>query len=169
MVQNDTKNILLISTFCVLLIMLYMINKICNSKDSLEYYIYDTQNVGKTVVIIGGTHGNEPIGNISIKNLIKKLNDKTIKLNKGKLILIPSVNYCALKLGIRFIPGIGDMNRKYPKNISYNNIGCPITDKVLDLIKDADFILDFHEGWGFHKKDRSMGSNYHTYRNKSIK
>ena len=136
-----------------------MINKICNSKDLLEYYVYDTQNVGKTVVIIGGTHGNEPVGNISIKNLIKKLNDKTIKLNKGKLILIPSVNYCALKLGIRFIPGIGDMNRKYPKNISYNNTGCPITDKVLDLIKDADFILDFHEGWGFHRKERrSMGS-----------
>lgn len=156
---QDIKHILLLSVILVLLIMTYMINKICDSPDSLEYYIYDSKNTGPTIAIIGGTHGNEPIGSIAIKNLIKKLNDKTIILERGKLILIPSVNYCALRLNIRMIPGIGDMNRKYPKIVGINNTDCPITNKILNLIKDTDFILDFHEGWGFHHKTkRSMGS-----------
>jgi hypothetical protein len=157
--QQDIKHILLLSVIFVLIIMTYMIYKICDSDDSLDYYIYDTKKNGPTIVMIGGTHGNEPIGSIAIKNLIKKINDKTIILEKGKLILIPSVNYCALRLNIRMIPGLGDMNRKYPKIVGINNTDCPIINKILDLIKDADFILDFHEGWGFHRKTkRSMGS-----------
>jgi len=161
MIQQDIKHILLLSVIFVLIIMTYMIYKICDSTDSLEYYIYDSKKSGSTIVIIGGTHGNEPIGSIAIKNLIKKLNDKTITLKRGKLILIPSVNYCALRLNMRMIPGIGDINRKYPKNLEINNndTGCPINNKIIELIKDADFILDFHEGWGFHRKTkRSMGS-----------
>jgi hypothetical protein len=140
-----------------------MIYKICDSPDSLDYYVYKGSEAdGPVIAIIGGTHGNEPIGSIIIRDLIKKLNTREIILKRGRLILIPDVNYCALKLGIRFIPGIGDLNRKYPrtypKDMNYSS--CPITNKIINLIKDADFILDFHEGWGFHKiHKRSMGSS----------
>lgn len=158
MLKNDTLQLIFILLFITILCMMYMIYKICDSDESLNYYIYDSKNPGQTVVIIGGTHGNEPIGSIAIHSLIEKLNNNSNKLKTGKLILIPDVNYCGLKLGIRFIPGIGDLNRKYPI-LNNDYTGCPITDKIINLIKDADFILDFHEGWGFHRIDNSsMGS-----------
>jgi uncharacterized protein len=164
MFNNNTKIVMQIFVLITLLILLYMIYKICDSDKSLDYYIYSGDNTSNTsgpvIAIIGGTHGNEPIGSIIIRDLIKKLNNKDIVLNRGKLILIPDVNYCALKLGIRYIPVIGDLNRKYPKNIKNNYSSCPITHKIINLIKDADFILDFHEGWGFHKiNNMSMGSS----------
>jgi hypothetical protein len=147
-----------------LLITFYLIHKICNSEESLDYFIYDTKIEGPTIMIIGGTHGNEPSGHYSIKKLIKQLNDKTIQIKKGKLILVPSVNYCALQVGIRMIPLIGDLNRKYPTEIDYNkkklNNNCPIISQIVDLTNKSDFILDFHEGWGFNRIDKnSMGSS----------
>ena len=34
-----------------------------------------------------------------------------------------------------------------------------VTFKLLELIKDSDFVLDFHEGWGFHRLNPdSLGS-----------
>jgi hypothetical protein len=145
----------------ILLFYIIIVNKICNNTDSIQIYEYDTKIPGPKIVIIGGTHGNEPSGAITIKDLIKNLNNKNINLKKGKLILIPEVNYCGLRVGIRFIPLIGDLNRKYPSklgNSKLNNI-CPINKKIIQNIDDADFVLDFHEGWGFHRitKD-SMGS-----------
>lgn len=132
-------------------------DRICNT--TLNYYIYDTKIPGNTILLIGGTHGNEPAGTECIKLLQKELNNKNISLKKGKLILIPEVNYCALRLGIRFIPFIGDMNRKYPckNNEKINN---NIINKIIHLTMNADFIIDFHEGWGFNRIDKkSMGSS----------
>ena len=131
---------------------------------STNIYLAVDNNNGPLIVIMAGTHGNEPTGTHAIYDLIEALNTNKIKLKKGKLILIPEVNYCALKVGIRFIPFIGDINRKYPHDINklYNNKlynKCPIIDKVTNLIKDAHFVLDFHDGWGFHRiNNNSMGS-----------
>ena len=171
-IDNFTIFIFLIILFFYIII----VNKICNSKESLQIYEYDTKIKGPKIVIIGGTHGNEPSGAVTIKDMIKNINNKNINLKKGKLILIPEVNYCGLRVGIRFIPLIGDLNRKYPHKINnsrlnnsklnnsrlnnskLNNI-CPITKQIINSIDDADFVLDFHEGWGFHRVTKeSMGS-----------
>jgi hypothetical protein len=155
--QNFT--LLWIILLILVILLMCLINKICNSDTSLNYYIYDSNKSGNTIAIIGGTHGNEPIGSIVIRDLIDKLNKKEIILKSGKLILIPDVNYCALRTGIRMIPGIGDLNRKYPKVI-HENSKCPITNKILNVIHNADFVLDFHEGWGFHRLNKkSMGTS----------
>jgi len=153
----DNYNLFLFIFLLILLFYIIIINKICNSKESLNIYEYDSNISGTKIVIIGGTHGNEPSGSETIKELIKNLNNNKIKIKSGKLILIPEVNYCALRIGIRFIPLIGDLNRKYP--FKKYKTTCPITLKIMDSIKDADFILDFHEGWGFHRVNKeSMGS-----------
>jgi hypothetical protein len=157
----NSNNFLLLFIILIFLLILsyFLINKICNNTESLDYFIYNSGNPGPTIAIIGGTHGNEPIGSIVIRELIEKLNNKNIILKSGKLILIPDVNYCALRVGIRMIPLIGDLNRKYPKKL-HENASCPINNKIINILKDADFILDFHEGWGFHRLNKdSMGSS----------
>ena len=147
--------------FIFLILYIIMLNKICNSKTSLEYFTFISENFQQndpTIVILGTTHGNEPAGYYSIKNIINKLSTSDIKLKKGKLILIPVINYCAFQMGLRFIPFIGDINRKYPLSETQKATN-PIIIQVTDLIKNADFILDFHEGWGYNRiNNKSMGS-----------
>jgi len=148
--------ILYLIIFLIVIMYIIIIDKICNT--ILKYYIYDSKVPGNTILLISGTHGNELAGTETIKLFQNELNNKNINLKTGKLILIPEVNYCALRLGIRYIPFIGDMNRKYPclRNKKCNN---SIINKIISLASNADFIIDFHEGWGFNRIDKkSMGS-----------
>lgn len=148
--------ILFLLIFLIIILNIIITDKLCNSE--LKYYIYDSKVPGNTILLIGGTHGNEPAGSICIKKFQNELNNKNINLKTGKLILIPEVNYCALRLGIRFIPFIGDMNRKYPQT---NNEKCnnKIINTIINFAMNSDFIIDFHEGWGFNRIDkRSIGS-----------
>lgn len=143
-----------------LFLIYYFLEKKCNT--SFEYYIYKSEdfnkNTDKTIMIISGTHGNEPAGYYEINNLIKELKNNRLKLQKCKLILVPGVNYCALKLNMRSVPIFGDINRKYPTSINKQPHN-KINKKILELAKDTDFILDFHEGWGYHRKNSaSIGS-----------
>ena len=85
------------------------------------------------------------------------LNTK-LKLKSGKLILIPDVNYCGLKLFNRNAPTVGDINRQYLVNSDNNSIS-KINQKIKSLINDADFVLDFHEAYNFNRKyQNSLGS-----------
>ena len=142
------------------------LKNICNGNESLEYFVYKNpeydSSTDKTVMIIAGTHGNEPAGHYAIKNLIHSLNDGTLKINSGRLILVPSVNYCALKMNLRYIPFIGDINRKYPTSTSQcEKIDSKINNKIMGLMQKSDFVLDFHEGWGFNRIDTwSIGSTF---------
>ncbi len=152
--------IIIIISLLILFYYMYTIsdlNKICNN---IEYFIYGSSTPNnKTILILGGIHGNEPAGSKAIYQLMNDLNTNKIT-TKNKLILIPCVNYCALQLNIRYLLGIGDLNRKFPisKDYKENNLH-PVIKKLLILIKDADIILDFHEGWGFYKeKNGSIGS-----------
>jgi len=152
---KDIITFIIIIVFLLILYIFFFTRYICTN---LDYYIYDSQKPGSTIMIIGGTHGNEPAGSESIKELIKDINLKKIILNHGKLILVPEVNYCALKLKIRYILGIGDLNRKYPKLLN-EQISSSINNKIIELARQSDFILDFHEGWGFHHANKdSIGS-----------
>jgi hypothetical protein len=161
MINQDIKEIIIILIVILIIYHFYLTYNVCSGSDSIEIYEFQSENYktgDKTILIIGGTHGNEPAGYLAIKKFMQNLNLNRIKLNSCKLILIPQVNYCALKLGIRFIPEIGDLNRKYPTTSdgkSSNNIIKQIQNKI----SEADFVLDFHEGWGFNRlNEDSMGS-----------
>ncbi len=133
------------------------INKICSN---LEYYNYGSKtDSNKTILILGGTHGNEPAGSKAILELMNDINTNKIT-TKHKLILVPYVNYCALQMNMRLIPHIGDINRMYPKCLNYKeNELNPIIKKIIGFMKEADFIIDFHEGWGYYKENNgSIGS-----------
>ena len=110
--------------------------------------------------MLGGTHGNEPSGYHALIKFKNQLDKDINMIKRGKIIIIPAVNYYALKLGIRYLPLFGDINRKYPQNIhNIKKSDSNIINKIIKLSNEADFILDFHEGWGYnrlHKK--SMGS-----------
>jgi hypothetical protein len=141
----------------------YLYNAICLDKicNNLEYFNYGISTPdNKTILILGGIHGNEPAGSKAILQLMNDLNTNKTKLNNNRLILIPYVNYCALQMNKRYITFIGDLNRKFPSTEKYDEDNLnPIIKKILIFIKEADFIIDFHEGWGYYKENNgSIGS-----------
>ena len=136
----------------IVILFIYITRKICIVEP--ESFIYDSKINGPTITIIGTTHGNEPVGYHAIKELINRLNTKDIILKRGKLILIPIVNYCGFRLNTRNSILYPDINRMYTNK----NTTSIINKTILKYAEQSNFLLDFHEGWGYHGNSSSIGS-----------
>ena len=119
--------------------------------------IIDSGNKGNVLLLIGGTHGNEPAGFIGLKNF----SNSNIKISSGKIIIIPDVNKLGLFFNVRFgfngfVPV--DYNRQYPTSLD-KKCGDFVNYQILKYIEMADFIIDFHEGWDYNiVQQKSLGS-----------
>ena len=101
-------------------------------------------DVGPTVIFTGANHGDEYEGPIALWWLSNELKSKDIR---GRVIIVPAMNYPAFKAGKRTssIDG-GNMNRTFP--------GRPdgtITEIIADyfnrvLLPMADYVADMHSG-----------------------
>jgi predicted deacylase len=137
--------------FIIYIILYYWANNI-------HIHTIDSFIQGPTVLIVGSSHGNEPAGTVCIETLL----NTNLKLKKGKIICIPRPNKLGYLLNMRHLPhriNHRDLNRNYPRK----NGEIPkesICNKICQLAyNQADFILDLHEGWGFHKiNNNSLGS-----------
>ena len=99
---------------------------------------------GPTVIFTGANHGDEYEGPIALWWLSNELKSKDIR---GRVIIVPAMNYPAFKAGKRTssIDG-GNMNRAFP--------GRPdgtITEIIADyfnrvLLPMADYVVDLHSG-----------------------
>ena len=98
---------------------------------------------GKTVVAIGGTHGNEYEGPVGLKRLIRDLDASS--LAAGRLIVIPVLNVPAFAAGRRESPlDNGNMNRAFPGRTDgtvTSRIARFAADEVLER---ADIVVDIH-------------------------
>jgi hypothetical protein len=154
----NKKILILISIIFIVILILF--NNLYQIINKVKYYIYDSKIDGPTILMLGGTHGNEPAGYHALNEFKKELDNKITILKRGKIIIIPAVNYYALKLGIRYLPLFGDLNRKYPYSLNNNKKSdSNIINQIIKLTQESDFILDFHEGWGYNRLNKkSMGS-----------
>lgn len=114
-----------------------------------DFYVYDSQVPGPTVAVIGGMHGNETAG----YRAGAVVRDYWVK--KGKLLVIPEANRVAIKAKKR-TSKIGDLNRSFPRTKS----GTPtnyLARGVFTVMKQykPDWLIDMHEGYGYHKLNSS--------------
>ncbi len=116
------------------------------------------------ILIVASIHGNEPSGYEGMKQLIQDLQQSTIRLKRGSVTIIPTSNPCGKKLGLRWLPHQmmifqnADGNRNYTRQLG-EEARCEISRTLQNVAKGKTFVLDMHEGWGFHKVDPdSMGS-----------
>lgn len=108
----------------------------------IKHVTYQSSVVGKTLVITGGVHGNEPCGHHAINRLITSLDSEEVTLTCGKLILVPTCNPEALKRNVRFIDR--NLNRYlFPKESAthYEDFIDPI---LCAILQQADILLDLH-------------------------
>jgi len=99
---------------------------------------------GPTALFTGGNHGDEYEGPIALLDLARTLEPAEIT---GRVILLPMMNYPAVRAGRRTSPiDGGNLNRLFP--------GKPdgtITQKIADyvvstLLPQADVVVDLHSG-----------------------
>ncbi len=99
---------------------------------------------GPTVLLTGGSHGDEYEGPIALMNLIRSLDIEKIS---GRIIVIPALNYPAVKAGTRLSPIDGrNMNRAFPGNRDGT-----ITEMIADFVQRfilplCDAAIDIHAG-----------------------
>lgn len=127
-----------------------------NGDYTLEALRINGHEKGKTLLIFGGIHGDEPGGHLSAELL------KNIHLEKGQLIIVPRVNFPSIMLNKREIHG--DMNRKFTDHSNPNDPEQPIVDKLKELMAEADIFINQHDAAGFHReKHLSELYNPHKY------
>ena len=150
---------------------------ITDNINSINPIIIDSDNPGPVLLMIGGTHGNEPAGTIGLEKFIST----NVHISRGKIIIVPRVNKIGLELGIRygfngFVPI--DFNRNYPTVLqesdsnSNSNTSTNINGQIIKLVGISDFVLDIHESWGWSiTNPESLGSGLYpsdTNESKSI-
>jgi predicted deacylase len=136
-----------------------MIDNHCNNLDVKNFYF---ENDGPVLFVIGGSHGNEQGSvygiNAFIKDLIK---NKSMFNYFSKIIVLPNANKSGLLFETREMVHRlthRDLNRNYPSKHG-QHARDSISRKICKLVDKADWVLDFHEGWGFVKERKgSMGS-----------
>lgn len=112
-----------------------------NTDYELHIYRIFGEEPGKTLLIIGGIQGNEPGGYLAADMYVE------MSLKKGNLIVVPRANFCSILRNVRGING--DMNRKFAV-VSSQDKDRLIIEKLKDLIKESDFLLNLHDGSGFY-------------------
>jgi len=125
------------------------------------YYLKDSGVAGPTVFILGGTHGYELAGWFAAQELLH------VKPDRGRLYVIPRVNYRGVQLKHRFVPGERDLNRCYPGNPDGGNTERLAFD-VFEFIKSkkAEIVFDLHESFDYHLVDEeSLGQSIIFYTN----
>lgn len=127
---------------------------------------------GPHVMIVGGMHGNEPAGTLAATEIA------SWDVGRGRLVVVPRANRLALEARERRTPGVaedeGNLNRNFPLPRSGaladgTDVGAadPVTRGDLaaalwELVERTrpDWLLDLHEGTGFHREDKeTVGSS----------
>ncbi|HFE62830.1 MAG TPA: hypothetical protein ENK14_00245 [Caldithrix sp.] len=142
-------------------------------------FIFTSPQPGPHILILGGTHGNEPAGYEAALRLLAELQKTPLK--KGKLILIPMANRVADEIYNRRVPvpeGVdwerGNLNRCYPgKPDGYPMEQMAYQIQQLAIRNRVEVFIDLHEALRSHLKTdtesqkRGLGQTIIYYPNES--
>lgn len=99
---------------------------------------------GPTLLLTGGSHGDEYEGPVALSKLIRSLAPEAIQ---GRLIILPALNYPALQAGTRLSPvDGGNMNRVFPGSRSGTLTQMIAHYVYTELLPLADIVVDMHSG-----------------------
>lgn len=99
---------------------------------------------GPTVLIVGGNHGDEYEGQITVARLCREL---PIEAVSGQLILLPVANLPAAVAGCRVSPlDRGNLNRSFPGDPDGGPTAAIAYYIESELVARADFVIDLHSG-----------------------
>jgi len=152
---------ILLIIFIIIIISLTLFYLILNNPKVYTFSTKDNSS-NKTIFILGSVHGNEPAGTKACYKLIEYLNKNP---PKDKVIIMPMPNLLGYYLDSRYQlkPFNSDINR------NFSNEGKDrISKMILKYVREADLIIDLHEGYEYHVRyPKSMGSSVIPNKSKS--
>lgn len=120
------------------------------TKYATKLYVIKSGVRGPVVMVVGGTHGNEPAGYRAVRLI------KNYSVKKGTLLVLPEANRIAVQNNTRTASGVGDLNRSFPKSKS-DKPDDPLARAIWKVVKDydVDYLIDLHEGYKYHLQTKS--------------
>lgn len=99
---------------------------------------------GPTILLTGGTHGDEYEGPVAIRRLLRSLDPARVR---GRIIALPMLNAPAFRAGLRTSPEDGgNLNRSYPGDPALGPTSAIAHYVSTVLLPMADFYHDTHAG-----------------------
>ncbi|PZQ45594.1 MAG: hypothetical protein DI551_06945 [Micavibrio aeruginosavorus] len=100
---------------------------------------------GPTLLLTAGVHGDEYEGQIALRQFFSKIKSKDIK---GRIIIMPAVNYHAVKAGTRLSPLDGmNMHGAFPGSASSKNPTEELAYYIeTEIMPMTDYMIDLHSG-----------------------
>ncbi|HEX9998630.1 MAG TPA: succinylglutamate desuccinylase/aspartoacylase family protein [Abditibacterium sp.] len=131
-------------------------NLMAGTRYQTPVFIKTGAEVGPTIVVIGGLHGDEPAGYLAARKL------KNWKITRGKLVLVPDAHIETIRRGMRGYPR--NMNRLFPGKANGDAME-KLAFEIWQLIKTSkpDLVLTLHESRGFHADDPKRYGQTFTY------
>ena len=118
----------------------------------------------KKIVIISGVHGNEYAPPIGVSHFMSQNTNKFDDYDYH-IVFIPRVNDEGLIQKRRYLPCMStitynhDINRHFYTDTEKQLDETSLEKQIINIIQDANYVLDFHEAYDFHKiKPSSIGS-----------
>lgn len=136
------------------------------TKYATKLYVIKSGKPGPVVMIVGGIHGNEKAGYTAATKITKW------KVDRGTLLVIPRANECAINLNRRYISGVGDLNRAFPRSSTAKG-DTILARAIWSAVKEykVDWLMDMHEGYDYYKSKstNSVGQSliYYPYKTKA--
>lgn len=113
-----------------------------NTDHKVDVYIRQGAEPGKTVLVLGGIHGNES-GAYKAADMLSG-----VEIRRGTLIVIPRVNLRAITANQRAVSG--DMNRMFDPEDAPKGADAEVVSVVKRYIAKADLLLNLHDGSGYY-------------------
>lgn len=99
---------------------------------------------GPTVLLTGGNHGDEYEGQVALAKLCRAIDPAQVR---GRIVIVPALNYPAARAGTRTSPiDGGNLNRSFPgrRDGTMTQMIAHYVDSV--LLPMADVVVDLHSG-----------------------
>lgn len=108
----------------------------------LKNYCFEWKEKGIDVLVLGAIHGDEICGSQASQQIIKKIQNWQLEVQKGSVTFIPIVNQKAYNQWVRYIDQ--NLNRVIKKHKNPNTYEQKLADELTDYIENADCVLDIH-------------------------
>ncbi len=108
----------------------------------IPIYVFNGQELGPTILLQGGLHGDEIN---SIELVRRMLIDKSYKIHRGCVIVVPLLNIFGFLDFSREMHG-KDVNRSFPGSRKGSLASRLAYYLMKEIIKNVDFAIDYHTG-----------------------
>ncbi len=107
----------------------------------LPLMVWRSPEPGPVVAVTAAVHGDEINGTGVVRRLIQ---EKSIDLKRGSLILVPVINVLGFERHSRYMPDRRDLNRSFPGSPK-GSLSARMADLVFkEVIERSDFLIDLH-------------------------